>query len=222
MSQPPRPAPNCPPSNSTSPPLDAAASRFSTAGTAIHEHQTASTGDPAPLNHALRAAEEALLNPEGLPRRDWYKHTIYAPGEFTGYAAVVIPGVNEGIDATDKARTQTQIESLTAALSAAHRFAAAGIAIHSIQNNPPSNPTALNQSLRAAEEALLNPDGLPRRSWFKHTIYAPGEFTGYAAVVIPGVNEAIDASDAPRAQAQLAALAQALNRSAAILDAAAK
>jgi N-acetylated-alpha-linked acidic dipeptidase len=110
----------------------------------------------------------------------------------------------------------------TAALAAAHRFAAAGIAIHSIQSKPPSDPTALNQSLRAAEEALLNPNGLPRRSWFKHTIYAPGEFTGYAAVVIPGVNEAIDASDAPRAQTQLAALAQALGRSAAILDAAAK
>jgi N-acetylated-alpha-linked acidic dipeptidase len=110
----------------------------------------------------------------------------------------------------------------TAALAAAHRFAAAGTAVHSIQNNPPSNPTTLNQSLRAAEEALLNPDGLPRRSWFKHTIYAPGEFTGYAAVVIPGVNEAIDAVDAQRAQTQLTALAQALNRSAAILDAAAK
>jgi len=99
--------------------LDAAASRFSAAGTAIHEHQTASTGDPAPLNHALRAAEEALLNPEGLPRRDWYKHTIYAPGEFTGYAAVVIPGVNEGIDAKDTSRTQTQIADLAAALNRA-------------------------------------------------------------------------------------------------------
>jgi hypothetical protein len=35
----------------------------------------------------------------GLPNRPWYRHTIYAPGEFTGYAAVVIPGVNEAIDA---------------------------------------------------------------------------------------------------------------------------
>ncbi len=58
--------------------------------------------------------------------------------------------------------------------------------------------------MMAAERALLLPQGLPRRPWFKHAIYAPGEFTGYAAVVIPGVNEAIDAEDLPRATAQAA------------------
>ncbi len=84
--------------------------------------------------------------------------------------------------------------------------------------NPPPDPAALNHALRDAEEALLNPAGLPKRPWYRHTIYAPGEFTGYAAVVIPGVNEAIDAPDAPRAQSQLAALTAALNRSAAILE----
>ncbi|HMF62927.1 MAG TPA: transferrin receptor-like dimerization domain-containing protein, partial [Edaphobacter sp.] len=110
----------------------------------------------------------------------------------------------------------------TAALTAAQRFAAAGTAIRVRQSSPPANTIALNQALRSAENALLTPAGLPKRPWFKHTIYAPGEFTGYAAVVIPGVNEAIDAPDAVRAQAQLASLAEALNRSAAILESAAK
>ena len=96
--------------------LDAAASRFSAAGTAIRTRQTNASGDLPALNEALRAAEEALLNPAGLPHRDWYKHTIYAPGEFTGYAAVVIPGVNEGIEAKDAARTQPQIAALATAL----------------------------------------------------------------------------------------------------------
>jgi N-acetylated-alpha-linked acidic dipeptidase len=41
-------------------------------------------------------------------------------------------------------------------------------------------------------------------------------------VVIPGVTEAISQSDAARAQAQLAALAAALNRAAAVLEGAAK
>ena len=108
------------------------------------------------------------------------------------------------------------------ALAAAHRFAAAGTAIHARQENPPTDTTALNQALRAAEEALLNPAGLPQRPWFKHTIYAPGEFTGYAAVVIPGVNEAIDVPDVARAREQLAVLVQALNRSAVVLETAAK
>jgi N-acetylated-alpha-linked acidic dipeptidase len=110
----------------------------------------------------------------------------------------------------------------SAALTAAHRFAAAGTAIHTTQENSTADPVRLNHALRAAEEALLNPAGLPKRPWFKHTIYAPGEFTGYAAVVIPGVNEAIDVPDAGRAQAQLATLAEALNRSADVLEAATK
>jgi N-acetylated-alpha-linked acidic dipeptidase len=110
----------------------------------------------------------------------------------------------------------------TSAQAAAQRFANAGDDIHRTQSNPPSHPDALNRALRAAEEALLNPAGLPVRPWYKHTIFAPGLYTGYAPVVIPGVNEAIEANNAPLAQAQLTALADALNRSAAILETAAK
>jgi N-acetylated-alpha-linked acidic dipeptidase len=124
--------------------------------------------------------------------------------------------------AQKRASDQKLTLDFAAADAAAKRFAAAGTAIRSVQNAPPANPAPLNQALRNAEEALLNPAGLPKRSWYKHTIYAPGEFTGYAAVVIPGVNEAIEASDAQRAQPQLAALAEALNRSASILETAAK
>jgi N-acetylated-alpha-linked acidic dipeptidase len=97
--------------------LDAAAARFAAAGAAIRAKQTAPGADSKGLNEQLRAAEEALLNPAGLPRRGWYKHTVYAPGEYTGYAAVVIPGVNEGLDAGDKGRTQAQIGELAAALN---------------------------------------------------------------------------------------------------------
>ena len=97
-----------------------AARRFSAAGSAIQTRQQkalAATANDVPLNQALRAAETALLNPAGLPKRSWYKHTIYAPGEFTGYAAVVIPGVTEGIEATDAARTEVQLQALTTALN---------------------------------------------------------------------------------------------------------
>jgi N-acetylated-alpha-linked acidic dipeptidase len=33
-----------------------------------------------------------------LPRRDWYKHLIYAPGLLTGYGVKTVPGVREAID----------------------------------------------------------------------------------------------------------------------------
>lgn len=104
-----------------------AATRFQTAGDRIYSRQLALTNGSterfpqglARLNVALRDTETALLNQEGLPKRPWFRHTIYAPGEYTGYAAVVIPGVNEGIDAGDSARTQTQLDALTAALTRA-------------------------------------------------------------------------------------------------------
>jgi N-acetylated-alpha-linked acidic dipeptidase len=78
--------------------------------------QVAATGDTTELNAALRAVESDMLAPDGLPGRPWFKHTIFAPGEYTGYAAVVIPGVNEAIDAHDTAKAQAQLAEVTAAL----------------------------------------------------------------------------------------------------------
>ena len=106
----------------------------------------------------------------------------------------------------------------SAVTAAAKHFQEAGAKILSKQKNPPRDPARLNQSLRGAERALLVPEGLPHRPWFRHAIYAPGEYTGYAAVVIPGVNEAIDKGDADRARQQLAVLAAALERAAKALE----
>jgi N-acetylated-alpha-linked acidic dipeptidase len=98
-------------------------------------------------------------------------------------------------------------------------FQDAGAKIFQKQKSPPRNAAKLNQALRNAERALLVPEGLPHRPWYRHSIYAPGEYTGYAAVVIPGVNEALDKGDAERAKLQLAALAAALERAAKSLEA---
>ena len=100
------------------------------------------------------------------------------------------------------------------ATAAAKRFEDAGARVLAKQKNPPRDTERLNEALRGAERALLVPEGLPHRPWFRHAIYAPGEYTGYAAVVIPGVNEAIDKGDAERARQQLAVLATALDRAA--------
>ncbi len=102
--------------------------------------------------------------------------------------------------------------------AAARHFESAGAKILSKQKNPPRDPAQLNQALLGAERALLMPEGLPNRPWFHHAIYAPGEYTGYAAVVIPGVNEALDKGDSVRARQQLATLAAALERAAKTLE----
>ncbi len=102
--------------------------------------------------------------------------------------------------------------------SAAHRFESAGAKILGKQKDPPPNVGRLNEALLATERALLIPEGLPHRPWYRHAIYAPGEYTGYAAVVIPGVNEALDKGDAERARQELSSLAAALDRAAKTLE----
>jgi N-acetylated-alpha-linked acidic dipeptidase len=111
-----------------------------------------------------------------------------------------------------------QVLNFDAVNAAARHFEAAGVKILAKQKNPPQDATRMNQALRGAERALLLPQGLPHRPWFRHVIYAPGEYTGYAAVVIPGVNEALDKGDSERARQQLVALTAALERAAKTLE----
>jgi N-acetylated-alpha-linked acidic dipeptidase len=106
------------------------------------------------------------------------------------------------------------------AAEAAKHFSEAGEKALSRQRKAPEDVTKLNQALRDTERALLLPDGLPNRPWFRHAIYAPGQYTGYAAVVIPGVNESIDAGNVERTRQQLDALTAALQRAARTLDSA--
>ncbi len=111
-----------------------------------------------------------------------------------------------------------QAPDFGAALKSAHDFEDAGDKILERQRNMPGDSTRINDALLQAERALLIPDGLPGRPWYRHAIYAPGTYTGYAAVVIPGVNEAIDKSDAALVKQQLGALSAALDRAAKVLD----
>jgi N-acetylated-alpha-linked acidic dipeptidase len=64
----------------------------------------------AAFNEALYRAEQQLLNEAGLPRRSWYKHTIYAPGFYTGYGVKTMPGIREAIEQRNWKEAQEQIE----------------------------------------------------------------------------------------------------------------
>ena len=55
-------------------------------------------GSAQELNHLLIESERRLMNPDGLPGRPWFKHEIYAPGQYTGYEAKTIPGVREALE----------------------------------------------------------------------------------------------------------------------------
>ena len=71
---------------------------------------------------------------------------------------------------------------------------------------------SFNQSLYRAEQQLLNETGLPRRAWYKHTIYAPGFYTGYGVKTMPGIREAIEQRKWKEAQEQIETDAKAIAR----------
>ncbi len=72
--------------------------------------------------------------------------------------------------------------------------------------------TALNKALYTAEQNLLSKEGLPSREWYKHTMYAPGFYTGYGVKTMPGVREAIEQRDWKQAAQQIRIASDALNR----------
>ena len=77
---------------------------------------------------------------------------------------------------------------------------------------------ALNEALYKAEQQLLYADGLPRRGWYKHTLYAPGFYTGYGVKTLPGIREAIEQRDFTEAQQQIQVAATTISNLAAYLD----
>ncbi len=77
----------------------------------------------------------------------------------------------------------------------------------------------LNKLLYHAEQQLLN-DGLPRRPWYRHTIYAPGFYTGYGVKTLPGIREAIEQRNWTEAQEQIGVVAKSIDNLAGYLNAA--
>jgi N-acetylated-alpha-linked acidic dipeptidase len=81
---------------------------------------------------------------------------------------------------------------------------------------------ALNKELIASERALTNDDGLPRRAWYKHLIYAPGVYSGYGVKTIPGVREGIEQKRYAEAESEIVRVSKALQDEALVINAATK
>jgi len=68
------------------------------------------------LNDKLMHAEQVLTFASGLPRREWYRHQIYAPGFYTGYGVKTLPGVREAIEQENWEECQSQVTILAMTL----------------------------------------------------------------------------------------------------------
>ncbi len=81
---------------------------------------------------------------------------------------------------------------------------------------------ALNRELIESERRLTNADGLPRRPWYKHLLYAPGVYTGYEVKTVPGVREGIEQKRYVEAEQEIGRVSKALEDEAALVESAAR
>ena len=80
----------------------------------------------------------------------------------------------------------------------------------------------LDETLFQTERFLISTEGLPRRDWFRHQIYAPGFYTGYGVKTLPAIREAVEQRDWKEANEQITVVSGILESFAMEIDKAAK
>ena len=106
-------------------PLDAALARLSTSAwkyeEALLKFQKGSltTERKSEINALLRSVDQAFIYSKGLPRRDWFKNMMYAPGYYTGYGVKTLPGIREGLEERKWNEVRVYIKEVSKALDRA-------------------------------------------------------------------------------------------------------
>ena len=131
--------------------------------------------------------------------------------------------------AASKTDAKVDLEPVRAAVDALKRAGVAYEQAYAGLGRIPSGSLAgrrelrdLNQTLLHTERALGNKDGLPRREWFKHQIYAPGFYTGYGVKTMPQIREGLEEGRFDEASGGVRTVSAAVNALAAQVDQAAK
>ncbi len=137
------------------------------------------------------------------------------PFEFGRFAATVRRYADQ-IDALPAAGAKPDLTPLRAAIRRLQKSAAdLDAAYEKAQSNAGSAAqdklAEVNRILYRTERALTADTGLPGRPWYRHLIYAPGVYTGYAAKTLPGIREAVEAGKPEEANEEAARVAHALD-----------
>ena len=69
------------------------------------------------INKQIYRSERDLITAAGLPRREWYHHSIYAPGFYTGYGVKTMPGVREAVEQGNVPEALGQAKVITEGLN---------------------------------------------------------------------------------------------------------
>jgi N-acetylated-alpha-linked acidic dipeptidase len=102
-------------------PLENAAAALSTAAERYRKAAEAARGKltadaTVRVNARLIASERQLTEESGLRGREWYRHLLYAPGFYTGYAVKTVPGVREAIEQKQYAAAEAEVVRAAAAV----------------------------------------------------------------------------------------------------------
>ncbi|MGC2401461.1 MAG: transferrin receptor-like dimerization domain-containing protein [Acidobacteriaceae bacterium] len=114
------------------------------------------------------------------------------------------------------------LDNAAAALDQAAKHYAKALAGVQGKPLPPGTLKTINEELAQSERKLTVAQGLPRRPWMQHVLYAPGWYTGYTAKTMPGVREAIEEGRYKEAEEQAVVVARALQDEAAWIEQIAK
>jgi N-acetylated-alpha-linked acidic dipeptidase len=102
-------------------PLQNAVARLSQSAKAFQAaagSKSISAGRQAELDRVLYKTERSLTRSQGLPRRDWFRHQVYAPGFYTGYGVKTLPGVREAIEQRNWSEAAAQVDVAAQTLNA--------------------------------------------------------------------------------------------------------
>ena len=143
------------------------------------------------------------------------------PYDFADYAEALQKHIEE-LEQELKSEPRVSFESMHASLAKFSRAAKAleaETARATARGNLGTNQVnEVNRSLMDVERAFLLEGGLPGRPWFRHAFYAPGVYTGYAAVIFPAVREATGRKDWTAASRELNQVREAIDRGTRVLD----
>ena len=98
--------------------LNAAATHFEKAYGQWERGGDTSAAALARVNAALLRSERVLTSMDGLPKRPWYRHLLYAPGYYTGYGVKTMPGAREAIEQGEWNDVDAQIARIAGVLMA--------------------------------------------------------------------------------------------------------
>jgi N-acetylated-alpha-linked acidic dipeptidase len=163
-------------------------------------------GDTSFVYHAAaaRIASAMLLrlaNAEILP---------YDYVEFARTMQRYLPAIDRAVAGKRWAGPSTS--ALRAAIDGMEReaaaFSAARDRVLAAGTPPRERSTAVNAALLGVERALIRPQGLRTRPWYRNLVYVADVDNGYANMAFPSVNEAIRANDQDLAVGEMADLAR--------------